>query len=137
MSDDDSDVEPSGDIVVGLFLGTGIAFSFREREGNHLRKQSMPVVSSPLPRFEKPLLYTELGMVSHTDLPTFVIRGRSVRHLHHRDSNDLFHFLESTFAADSTLPQNALMHPHLHHALALLPRVTHFHRAGQRRYNHP
>src|SRR6266446_300864 len=64
MSDDDSDVEPSGDIVVGLFLGTGIAFSFREREGNHLRKQSMPVVSSPLPRFEKPLLYTELGMVS-------------------------------------------------------------------------
>ncbi len=24
----------------------------------------MPVVSSPLPLFEKPLLYTELGMVS-------------------------------------------------------------------------
>jgi len=28
---DDSSVEPSGDDVIGLFLGTGIAFSFREK----------------------------------------------------------------------------------------------------------
>jgi hypothetical protein len=57
--DEGSAVEPSGLNVVGLFLGTGIAFSFREHEGNNLRKQSMPVVFS-----EKPLLYTTLGMLS-------------------------------------------------------------------------
>jgi hypothetical protein len=63
MGDDDSEVEPSGGDVISLFLVAGIAFSFREFEGNHLRKQSMPVVSSPLHLFATPLLDTELAMV--------------------------------------------------------------------------
>jgi hypothetical protein len=45
--------------VIGLFLGTGIAFSFREK-----MERSMPVVSSLLPLLAKPLLDTTLGMVS-------------------------------------------------------------------------
>src|SRR3954469_14858822 len=64
MGDEDSEVVPSGDDVVGLFLGTGIAFSFREFEKNHLRKPSMPVVSSSMRLFATPLLYTQFGMVS-------------------------------------------------------------------------
>jgi len=64
MGDEDCEVVPSGDDVVGLFLGTGIAFSFREFEKNHLRKPSMPVVSSSMRLFATPLLYTQFGMVS-------------------------------------------------------------------------
>jgi hypothetical protein len=42
-----------------LCLGTGIVFSFREQ-----MERSMPVVSSLLPLFTKPLPYTQLGMAS-------------------------------------------------------------------------
>jgi hypothetical protein len=62
--DDDSEVEPSGDDVVGLLLGTGIAFSFSANEGKVLKGRSMPVVSSLHHLFAKPLLYTQFGMVS-------------------------------------------------------------------------
>src|SRR5713226_1284158 len=60
MGDDDCDVEPSGDNVVGLCLGTGIAFSCARNKW----EQSMPVVSSLRHLFAKPRLYTQLGMVS-------------------------------------------------------------------------
>jgi hypothetical protein len=58
MGDDDSGVEPSEDDVIGWCLGTGIVFSFREK-----MERSMPVVSSLLPLFAKPLLDTTLDSV--------------------------------------------------------------------------
>jgi len=58
--DDDCEVEPSGDSVVGLFLATGIAFSC----ARNTWKPSMPGVSSLLHLFATPRLYTQLGMAS-------------------------------------------------------------------------
>ena len=59
LCEDDSEVEPSRDDVIGLCLGTGIVFSFREK-----MEQSMPVVPSLFSLLAKPLLYTSLAMVS-------------------------------------------------------------------------
>jgi hypothetical protein len=50
--------------VIGLCLGTGIAFSFSGKEGRILKGLSMPVISSQHHLFAKPLLYTQFGMVS-------------------------------------------------------------------------
>src|SRR5712691_10788205 len=61
--DDDSDVEPSGDHVVGLCLDTGITPSFVKNGKIVLKELSMPVVSSQITLLEKPRLYTTLGMV--------------------------------------------------------------------------
>src|SRR5260370_36468788 len=43
--DDDSEVEPSEDDVIGLFLDTGIAFSFRETNGTIY---ACSILSAPL-----------------------------------------------------------------------------------------